>query len=85
MENPYAFFICKILLLVGSAYRANTCASAALDACTSVDNVLAIALGDSANGALTSASAAAYTRTIDYICHVKITSLNLYNYNITVF
>lgn len=40
------------LLSFGSLYGAGICTSAALDALISVDNVLAIALGDSLYGAL---------------------------------
>ena len=68
-KSTRSFQLLTGLFLVGSANGANTCTSAALDASTSIDNVLAITLGDSANGAFTSASAAAYTRTVDYVCH----------------
>ena len=47
------------LLSLGSSYGAIVSAGTAIDALVSVDNVLAILLGDSLNGAGISASAAA--------------------------
>jgi hypothetical protein len=48
----------KKLFSSRSAYRTYACARTAVDAGISVDNVLAISLGNSANGALVGTSAA---------------------------
>ena len=46
-----------------------SCAGTAVDAGISVDNVLAISFRNSAYWTFASASAAAYTAVVDYICH----------------
>jgi hypothetical protein len=51
-------FLLRSLSLYRCANRASAGAGAAIDALVSVDNVLAVLLGDAAYGALVSASAA---------------------------
>lgn len=62
------------LLSFGSLYGAGICTSAALDALISVDNVLAVALGDSLYGALCCASAAGDAIITDNVCHLQSSS-----------
>ena len=57
------------LTLADSAGRANTCTGTAGDASVSVDNVLAVSLGNSAYRALALAGTATNTRIRNYICH----------------
>jgi len=63
---------CVSLTLVDSAGRANTCTGTAGDASVSVDNVLAVSLGNSAYRALALAGTATNTRIRNYICHDNI-------------
>ena len=58
-----------ILFLSGSANRTYTCASTAANTSVSVDNVLAIALGDSLHGADGQTCAAGDTFVGDYVSH----------------
>ena len=60
----------KGLLLNRSANRAGVCTRAAADALVSVDNVLAVTLGNARNGASISASAAANALVSNLVCHV---------------
>ena len=57
--SPLFMFIQRKLLLNGRTNGASVSASAAADALISVDNVLAVSLGDAANRTTVSASAAA--------------------------
>jgi hypothetical protein len=59
------------LRLCRSRYRANICASTAVNAFFSIDHVFAVALGDSVVGAAVSASAAGDTVVVDLICHCE--------------
>lgn len=54
---------------MGSANRAGACTSAAINASVSVDNILAVALRDSAYRTSISASAASDALVRNYICH----------------
>jgi hypothetical protein len=63
--------LCK-LCLSRSIYGANVCASAALDASVSVDNVLTVTLSNCIYRALTLACAAGDALIVNYICHEKI-------------
>jgi hypothetical protein len=58
------------LLCLGSADRASAFASAALNAKLCVDDVLAVALSDRADGASLGASAAGYAIIGNLVCHV---------------
>ena len=60
--------LCSLLALADSSGGAGASASTAIDAGISVDNVLAIALGNSAYGTFCCAASAA-TRIIDNVCH----------------
>ena len=61
------------LLLFGSANRARTSASAAIDAFVSIDYVFAVLFRDSANGATVCTSTATETCvSIDNVRHSKI-------------
>ena len=66
---PPVFFSLMCRLLVSSFHRANAGASSAVDALTLIDNVLAVTLGNSFLGALSSASTAGDALIIDHICH----------------
>lgn len=73
------------LFLNGSAYRANRSAVSAADAGISVDNVLVVALGDSAYGALLCASSALDASVSNFESHrpfllVKVQELNSLDY-----
>ena len=57
---------------VRCTYRANTRASAAVDASVSVDNILAVSLRNSANRAALCASAASDTLIRNLVSHSKI-------------
>ena len=57
------------LFSLGSVYGTNTSASAAFDASVSVDNVLAVTLGDAGKGAFACASAAGNASVGNLICH----------------
>ena len=57
--------------LADCACRANACAGSALNACGSVDLILAVSLRDRAYRALRLAGTAAYARIADYICHIN--------------
>ena len=59
----------QCLFSIGSAYRTYAVASTALDASLCVDLILAVALGNSVNGALVCASAAADAIVTDLISH----------------
>ena len=61
--------LCELLSL-GSTNRALAGASTALDAGLSVDNELAVTLGDGLNGASCYASAAGYAIIGNLVCHV---------------
>ena len=61
--------LCSLLALADSSGGAGASASTAIDAGISVDNVLAIALGNSAYGTFCCAASAANTRIIDNVCH----------------
>ena len=61
--------LCKRLLLRGCSNGANACAGSAAYANISVDLILAVAFGNSSNGALSSASAAADAGFGNYKCH----------------
>lgn len=63
-----------LLLLLGSADRTDAGTCAAADASISVDNANAISLGNSANGTLSNASAAANAGIVNYVCHYGNTS-----------
>ena len=66
------FLIRSELFSLRCANRANTVASAAVDASVSVDNVLAVSLRNSANRAALSASAASDTLIRDLVSHNNI-------------
>jgi hypothetical protein len=59
------------LFLNGSFNRAGLCAVSAIDAGVSVDNELAVTLGDATNGASVSASAAANAFIRNLVCHLE--------------
>lgn len=63
------------LFFLGSANGAGFGTSAAAYASISVDDVLAISLGDRLGGATSGASATSYTRVINFVCHDRYTSL----------
>ena len=60
------------LLCLGRANRASTLTSAAVDAGARVDNIFAVALGDSVYGAAVSASTARDAIVRNLICHSKL-------------
>jgi hypothetical protein len=64
-------FMCgpRKLLSLGSLNRASICARTAVNALVGIDNVLAVLLADSLNGALFSASAASDAIISDLVCH----------------
>ena len=70
-KNSAFFIIGNKLLLCGSAYRASVSASAAADALVSVDNVLAVTLGNTSNRARICASTAADTFIGNFVCHLE--------------
>ena len=79
-ENRAPLFIfnfLKELLLRGSSYGTSICTAAAANALVSVDNVLAVTLGDAAGGASISASAASDALIRNLVCHVYYLQINL--------
>ena len=73
-ENRAPLFIfnfLKELLLCGSSYGTSICTAAAANALVSVDNVLAVALGNATGGASISASAASDALIRNLVCHVN--------------
>ena len=73
MRTPRHLFsyVCRLALL-RSANGTCACASAAVDASVSVDNVLAVTLGNCVYGAAISASAASDALVRNYVCHISI-------------
>ena len=69
-----AVFFCRFLFSDRSVHRAVAGASAAIDAGIRVDLVLAVTLGDRADGAAIRASAASDASVRDFVCHEKSTS-----------
>ena len=72
----WSFALRTELLSLGSAYRTCALAGTAVDASGSVDNVLAVTLGNSGNGASVSASAAADAIVGNLISHCEIPPRN---------
>ena len=70
-------FISMELLSLRSAYRASVCASTAINALVSVDNVDSITLSDSFAGALISACTACYAIFRNLVCHFHVPPINL--------
>ena len=70
-DDPGVQFI-KRLSLRGSAYRAGASASAAANAGVSVDNVLAVTLGNCVYRTSLSASAASDAIVRNYVCHIDL-------------
>ena len=68
-QAMYAYCLSALL---GSANGAGACTSAAVDASVSVDNVLAVALGNCVYGAAVCASAARNALIGNYVCHIGI-------------
>lgn len=66
-----AFYVVELVRL-GSADRAVTRASAAVDASVGVDNILAVALGNRVYGAALCASAASDALIGNLICHSEL-------------
>ena len=66
---PRSSFFQLRLCLLGCIYGAGTCASSAVDAVISINNVLAVAFSDSTNGAVCCASTACDASITNYICH----------------
>lgn len=62
-------FRCKYGLVLGSANGTYGSAGTTLDAGISIDNILAIASGDSGNGALSLAAAASYAIITNFVSH----------------
>ena len=70
--NRSALLFCQLkfnLLGIGSRYRANTCASTALNALVFVDHVFAVAGRNAGYGAFAFASTAADAIIVNNICH----------------
>ena len=64
------------LFSLGSLNGAGTCASTAFDAGVSVDNILAVAFGDSLIGALVDTGSTLNTIVADYVSHVDLFLMN---------
>ena len=62
---------CQKLLFNRSAYRASLSTGTAANALVSVDNVLAITLGNASSGASVCASSARNALVGNLVCHVK--------------
>ena len=71
------FLLSSELFSLGSFYRANACASAAIETCVSIDNVLAVLFRDSLNRTFRSASTAADAIVSNLVCHWKYTSVKI--------
>ena len=70
IPHPFYFLITDLgLLLLGSTNGASTCARTAVDALSSIDNVLVFALRDAAYGTLVRACAARDAIIINLISH----------------
>ena len=70
MGNAYCFCLrSKALCLLGCAYRAVALASSAIDAGVLVDDVDAVSLGNSSDGAVCCAGTAGDASITDLICH----------------
>ena len=65
------FLFLQKLFFCRSANGANVCAATAANTLVSVDNELAVTLGDATNGASVSASAAANAFIRNLVCHLK--------------
>ena len=60
------------LCLLGCTYGAGSCTRTAVDAAFCVDNILAVALGNSVYGAITCTSTAADALVTDGVSHFKL-------------
>ena len=68
MQHPLVFMCLTLRDRVVGAFRS---AGTAVHALIGIDDVLAVALADAADGTCVSASTALYTVVIDYVCHLK--------------
>ena len=84
-EYAQAFCSCTRLAFDDSFVGAFASASAAIDTGVGVDDVLAVTLRDSAQGASIGASTTADASISDHICHVIRTSIIVCDFTVTRF